>query len=122
MKFIALLPLVWAVTEVPGAKVEPTVLGSNSRVSADTAAVVSADGSITIDSSRAVAAPSTSSTAAVVTPHENVPDLKREGAVDGHKVLSHQNDVEKVQDSQALGKVNPDGTGVQEAQNVDHIF
>jgi hypothetical protein len=93
MKFIALLPLVGAVTDVSSSKIEPnladsgqkstaeekSVLDSNSRVigerAADTAAVVSADGSVTIgESSRAVPAPPATSNDAVVTPHEQVSD------------------------------------------------
>ena len=93
MKFIALLPLVGALTDVSSSKIEPTladsgqkstaeeksVLDSNSRVigehAADTAAVVSADGSVTIgESSRAVPAPPATSNDAVVTPHEQESD------------------------------------------------
>ena len=77
MKFLAFLPLVGATANVPSGKMKPTVSdngqksiageksvsGSNSRSitehAADTAAVVSADGSVTMGFSRVIAAPNT---------------------------------------------------------------
>ena len=92
MKFLALLPLAGATTNVPSGKMKPTVSdngqksiageksvsGGNSRSisehAADTAAVVSADGSITMGSSRVIAAPNTTFNKAAVTAHEQVSD------------------------------------------------